>query len=159
MAASSSRRFAFVQRSGVQRGADFFRRQQDGAVGIGDPGGSDSLAVLRGGGGLGGLRFQRFHRGAQRVFGGQFRFDPRLVVGAFRIGIAVDEFDDRHRRHVAIAEACLEDADIAAQTVLVTRAEHVEELGDMLVLLELSISLAAFRAGEAPEIPVVEIMP
>ena len=64
---------AFVQRSGVQRGADLFRRQQDGAVGIGDPGRSDRLAVLRGGGGLGGFRFQRFHRGAQRVFCGQFR--------------------------------------------------------------------------------------
>jgi hypothetical protein len=66
-----------------------------------------------------------------------------VVGGALGRGVAVDEFDDRHRRHVAIAEAGLQDADIAALTVLVARAEDGEQTLDMLVLLQLRSGLTA----------------
>jgi hypothetical protein len=70
------------------------------------------------------------------AFRGFFRSGTRLVGGALGRGVAVDEFDDRHRGHVAIAETGFQDTDIAALTVLVTRAEDREETLDVLVLLE-----------------------
>src|SRR6056297_1170801 len=41
-------------------------------------------------------------------------FDAGAVSGAFGIDIAIDEFDDGHWGHVTIAEAGLENADVAA---------------------------------------------
>src|SRR5690606_6253221 len=38
----------------------------------------------------------------------------------FRLGIAIDKFDHRHRGHVAITETSLQDPAIAALTFLVT---------------------------------------
>src|SRR6188474_3302758 len=46
------------------------------------------------------------------------------------IGIAVDEFDHRDRRGIAVAETGLEHAGVTAVAVLVARPEHVEELLD-----------------------------
>src|SRR6056297_1123409 len=42
------------------------------------------------------------------VVGHVFGSDAGLVGCALGIDIAVNEFDDRHRRHVAIAKACLQ---------------------------------------------------
>ena len=39
------------------------------------------------------------------LFRGVFFSQTRFVSGAFGVAVAVDEFDDRHRRHVTIAEA------------------------------------------------------
>src|SRR3954468_17511603 len=52
-------------------------------------------------------------------------------------GVALDELDHRHRRHVAEAEAGLEDAQIAAAAARVARAERGEQLvGDIGVAQE-----------------------
>jgi hypothetical protein len=67
---------------------------------------------------------------------GLLGLEPGAVAGALGVRVAVDEFDDRHGRHVAIAEARLEDTDIAAVPLLVAGAQHLEELGHMGVLLE-----------------------
>src|SRR5690606_22597997 len=55
-------------------------------------------------------------------------------TGALALGgdVAVDEFDDRHRRVVAVAEAGLQHADVAAVPVGVARAEDREQLADHL---------------------------
>src|SRR5690606_36726826 len=44
--------------------------------------------------------------------------------------VAINELDHRHRGVVAIAEAGLEDADVAAVALLVAGAKHVEQLLD-----------------------------
>ncbi len=80
------------------------------------------------------------------VFGNVFCGQTGLVAGAFGIAITVDEFDDRHRRHVAIAEAGLQHADITALTVFVARAQNVEQFGDILVLLQLALRPDGGRA-------------
>ena len=52
-----------------------------------------------------------------------------LVGGAFGIEtVAIDEFDDRHGRHVAVAEAGFQDANIAALTVFVAGAKDVKQV-------------------------------
>ena len=56
---------------------------------------------------------------------------------ALGIDVAVDELDDRHRRRVAVAEAGLQDARIAAVAVRIALGEHVEELLDDGLVLEL----------------------
>src|SRR5690242_14084082 len=55
-------------------------------------------------------------------------FLHRTRVEALGGGVAIDQLDDGHGRVVAIAEARLEDADVAAIAVLVTRADDAEEL-------------------------------
>ena len=50
----------------------------------------------------------------------------RLHIGAR----TVDQFDIRHRRVVADAEAALEDAQVAALALAVARAELDEQLAD-----------------------------
>ena len=54
--------------------------------------------------------------------------------------VAIDEFDHGQRRVVAIAEAGLQDARIAAVTILVTRAENVEELAEQRDILICAIA-------------------
>ena len=68
---------------------------------------------------------------------------PPTVGGAFGVAGAVDEFDDRHWRHVTIAEASLQNADIATLTLGIAWAEHVKEFLNMHVLLEPCSRLAA----------------
>src|SRR5690606_7651333 len=61
-----------------------------------------------------------------------------LPVGlALGLGVAVDQLDDRHGRGVAVAEARLDDAGIAARPVLVPLGQRREELAHGLLLREL----------------------
>src|SRR5438105_15679289 len=66
-----------------------------------------------------------------------------LLTGCalLRLG-TVDQFDQRHRRVVADAEAHLQDARVAARTGLVARAEFGEQLGD-------DVAVAQAVEGEA----------
>src|SRR3546814_1507468 len=59
---------------------------------------------------------------------------PRIL--ALGRNVAVDELDDRHRRRIRRADAGLDDAGIAALAIGVTRAEHVEQLGELRVRSE-----------------------
>ena len=59
--------------------------------------------------------------------------EPTYSVAA--VG-AVDEFDVRHRRVVAGAEAALEDAQVAARTGGVTRAEDGEQIADRFLVAQ-----------------------
>ena len=104
---------------------------------------------------LAGFSFQPDRSGGSG-FRGFFRLDAGLVIGALRRGVAIDKLDDRHRRHVAVAEAGLQDADIAALTVLVAGAQHFEQLRNMLILLELRVGLTA--GASAPEILVCQVI-
>src|SRR5215471_19698714 len=59
----------------------------------------------------------------------------RLCLGLRRPGVlplrrdvAIDKFDDRDGRGIAVAEAGLEHPRIAAVTVLVTGSQHLEQL-------------------------------
>src|SRR5690606_1162765 len=70
-------------------------------------------------------------------------FQTGAVSCAFGRGVTVNEFDDRHRSHVAIAEAGLQDADIATLTVFVARGQNVEEFGNVFVFFESSSCLTA----------------
>ena len=70
---------------------------------------------------------------ARLLFGlGGFRFgldgNSRPVPGALGVDIPVDEFDDRHWGAVAVTEAGLEHAGVAAAALLVARGQHVEQL-------------------------------
>ena len=80
------------------------------------------------------------------VFGNLIGRDACLIVCTLRVAVAIYEFDDGHRCHVAIAEAGLQDADIATLTVFVAWAQDVEQFRDILVLLQLACSLTT-RAG------------
>ena len=57
--------------------------------------------------------------------------------------VAIDELDHRHRRVVAVAEAGLEHAGIAAVALLVAGAQHVEQLLDHGDVAHLRDRLAA----------------
>ena len=75
-------------------------------------------------------------------------FLARLVgdgaaVEALGVDVAVDELDHGDRGVVAVAEAGLEDADIAALAVLVARAEDGEELSDLGLVADLADRLTA----------------
>src|SRR6476646_9256001 len=59
---------------------------------------------------------------------GSVRVDRRHVRGT------IDQFHVGHRRMVASAETALEDAQVAARTGLVTRAEFDEQLADCLLV-------------------------
>src|SRR5215472_15835880 len=66
----------------------------------------------------------------------------RTGVLALGIDVAIDELDHRERRAVAIAEARLHDAGIAAVALLVARADHVEQLLDHRDVADLGDRLA-----------------
>ena len=53
-----------------------------------------------------------------------------LLGSAFGVHITVDQFDDGHRRHVAIAETRFQNAGISTGAVLVAWAQFIEQLGD-----------------------------
>src|SRR5690606_20538250 len=76
-------------------------------------------------------------------FGRFLGLQARLVRRALGRRVAVHEFNDRHRRHVAIAEAGLQDAHVATLTLLVAGPEYLEQARDMLVLLQLRRRQAA----------------
>src|SRR5215203_5205629 len=67
-----------------------------------------------------------------RRFGGLFLH--RAGIQTLGIDIAVDEFDHGHRRVVAVAEAGLDDAGVAALAVLVAGRQHVEQLADLILV-------------------------
>src|SRR6185312_3010058 len=71
-------------------------------------------------------------------------FEPGLCAGLVAVGlghragvlalfgrIAIDELDDRHGRVVAVTEARLQHADIAAVAFRIAGAEHGEQLADL----------------------------
>src|SRR6516162_355401 len=67
----------------------------------------------------------------------------RSGVLPFRLHVAIDEFDDRDGGGIAIAEAGLEDAGIAAVAVLVAGTEHLEQFLDHGDVAHLRDRLAA----------------
>src|SRR5207237_1521932 len=71
----------------------------------------------------------------QRV---NYRLSGGRIVPGFTFGGlgTVDQFDQRHRRVVADAEAHLQDAGVAARTGLVARAEVGEQLGDAVAVAQ-----------------------
>src|SRR3546814_9305670 len=68
--------------------------------------------------------------------------------------IAVDQLDDRHRRHVAVAEAGLQHPAVAAVALLVAAGQFVEQLGrDLRVAqhrerLAAGVQVAALAEGD-----------
>src|ERR1700719_1807285 len=70
-------------------------------------------------------------------------FLHRAGIEALGIDVAVDEFDHGHRRVVAVAEAGLDDAGVAALPVLVTGRQRVEQLLDLILVAHLADCLAA----------------
>src|SRR4051794_14510693 len=75
-----------------------------------------------------------------RRFGGLFL--GRAGVLALGVHIAVDEFDHRHRRIVAVTEASLDDTGIAALAVLVARGQRIEQLADLILIAHFADGLA-----------------
>ncbi len=57
-----------------------------------------------------------------------FSSNAGFVACAFGVAVAVNEFDDRHWRHVTVAEARFQNAHIAALTVFVAWAKDVEQV-------------------------------
>src|SRR6266568_5781836 len=76
-----------------------------------------------------------------RRFGGLFLH--RAGIQALGIDVAVDELDHGHRRVVAVAEAGLDDAGVAALAVLVAGRQYVEQLPDLVLVAHLGDRLAA----------------
>src|ERR1700736_1861591 len=74
-------------------------------------------------------------------------FLHRTGVETPRIHITIDEFDHRHRRVVAVAEAGLDDAGIAALAVLVAGGDDVKQLPGLIEIAHLGDRLPAH--GEA----------
>mgnify|MGYP007112926935 CR=1 FL=1 len=62
-----------------------------------------------------------------------------------RIDVAIDELDHSHRRVIAVAEAGLDDAGVAALTILVTRGENVEQFLDLIEVAQFADRLTAQR--------------
>src|SRR5947209_19807680 len=83
------------------------------------------------------------NRLAEAALGRLFLALHRAGILPPRIDIAVDEFDDTERRVVAVTEARLQDAGIAAVALFVARPEHVEELFDQRDIAHLRDRLAA----------------
>jgi len=71
-----------------------------------------------------------------------FFSDAGLVSGTLGIDVAVNEFDDRHRCHVAVAEAGAQNPRVTALTVLVAWAKNVKQFDHVGVLFQLAGSLA-----------------
>src|SRR5262245_23252934 len=67
----------------------------------------------------------------------------RSGILPFRLDVAVDELDDRDRSGIAVAEAGLEHAGIAAAAVLVAGGEHLEQFLDHGHVAHLRDRLAA----------------
>jgi hypothetical protein len=80
-------------------------------------------------------------------------FHASTIRRALGVGVAIDELDDRHGRHVPITEPGLEDADIAALTLGVARAQHFEKLRNMASCL--SWAAAWRRACRSPRLASV----
>src|SRR6266545_5158770 len=76
-----------------------------------------------------------------RRFGGLFLH--RAGILALGIDVAVDELDHGHRGVVAVAEAGLDDAGVAALAVLVAGRQYVEQLPDLVLVAHLGDRLAA----------------
>src|SRR6202040_1364831 len=74
-----------------------------------------------------------------------FLFLHRAGILALGIDVAVDEFDHGHRRVVAVAEAGLDEAGVAALAVLVAGRQRVEELADLFLVTHLADRLTAHR--------------
>src|SRR5256885_9756981 len=70
-------------------------------------------------------------------------FLHRAGILALGIDVAVDEFDHGHRGVVAVAEAGLDDAGVAALAVLVAGRQRVEQLLDLVEVAQLRDGLAA----------------
>src|SRR5438067_13701562 len=70
-------------------------------------------------------------------------FLHRAGIEALGIDVAVDEFDHGHRGVVAVAEAGLDDAGIAALAVLVAGSQHVEQFSDLVLVAHFGDRLAA----------------
>ena len=79
----------------------------------------------------------------------------RTRILALGIDVAIDEFDDRHRRGIAGADTGLDDARIAAVAVLVTLGQNVEQL---LKLGYTRIIKAGIRASDAAPIAIIEFV-
>src|SRR5882757_4244669 len=87
------------------------------------------------------------------LFESKFRIDGlrrfrglRLIrarIQPLGVDVAVDEFDHRHRRIVAIAEAGLDDAGVTALAVLVAGRQRVEQLAHLILIAHLADGLAA----------------
>src|SRR6185437_15436963 len=67
----------------------------------------------------------------------------RTGVLPLGVDVAVDELDHGHRRVVAVAEAGLDDAGVAALAVLVAGRQRVEQLLDHVGVAHLGDGLAA----------------
>src|SRR5215204_3104669 len=76
-----------------------------------------------------------------RRFGGLFLH--RAGIQALGIDVAIDEFDHGHRRVVAVTEAGLDDAGVAALAVLVAGRQHVKQLTDLVLVAHLGDRLTA----------------
>src|SRR6202047_3797179 len=70
-------------------------------------------------------------------------FLHRSGIEALGIDVAVDEFDHGHRRVVAVAEAGLDDAGIAALPVLVAGGENIEQFPGLVEIADLADRLPA----------------
>src|ERR1700751_1964556 len=86
-----------------------------------------------------------FKLATKRVGLRRFRFLrlDRPGILALGIDVAVDELDHRHRGVVAVAEARLDDAGVAALSVLVAGGEHIEQLLDLVGVAHFADRLAA----------------
>src|SRR6202048_2313231 len=74
-----------------------------------------------------------------------FLFLHRAGVLALGVDVAVDEFDHGHRGVVAVAEAGLDDAGVAALAVLVAGRPRVEQLANLILVAHFGDRLAAHR--------------
>ena len=88
-----------------------------------------------------GAVFNPYLPGGLRRLG--FRLLHRTGVLALGIDVAIDEFDHGHRGVVAVAEAGLDDAGVAALAVLVAGRQNVEQLLDLILVCLLYTSDAA----------------
>src|SRR5580704_8226967 len=87
--------------------------------------------------------FTNLWKSGLRGFRGLFLHRARIQ--ALGVDVAVDEFNHRHRRVVAVAEAGLDDAGIAALPILVAGGDDVEQLADLILVAHLRDRLAAHR--------------
>src|SRR5216683_2821463 len=80
-------------------------------------------------------RLERVTSGRRGLFRLRGSLD-RAGIEALGVGIAVDQLDHGHRRGVAVAEASLEYAGVAAAALLVALGESGEDLLDQLRVLQ-----------------------
>src|ERR1700742_4735249 len=87
------------------------------------------------------LIYCQFRRksGPKSGFGFDFHRTGILALGAF---VAIHELDDRHRSVIAVTETGLQYAGITARTALVAGADHVEQFGPLIGVLDLGQRLA-----------------